>query len=137
METKLANVPHISGLPSIYNAEDTGDVGFILGSGRSPGGRNGKPFQYSCLENPRKGNWRATVHRVAESQTQLITRTHHTHTCIHTCRDICTQTHVYVQTHVNIHIEHKTCMSTHTCMCAPAHTYRHAYTCRHTGDKCT
>ena len=27
-----------------------GDVGLIPGSGRSPGGRNGNPLQYSCLE---------------------------------------------------------------------------------------
>ena len=31
---------------------DTGDVGSIPGSGRSPGGGNGHPLQYSCLENP-------------------------------------------------------------------------------------
>ena len=30
------------------NAED---VGSIPGSGRSPGGGNGNPLQYSCLEN--------------------------------------------------------------------------------------
>ena len=29
-----------------------GDVGLIPGSGRSPGGGNGYPLQYSCLENP-------------------------------------------------------------------------------------
>ena len=28
-----------------------GDVGWIPGSGRSPGGRNGNPLQYSCREN--------------------------------------------------------------------------------------
>ena len=32
------------------NARDTGDMGLILGSGRSPGGGNGHPLQYSCLE---------------------------------------------------------------------------------------
>ena len=31
---------------------NTGDVGLIPGSGRSPGGGNGNPLQYSCLENP-------------------------------------------------------------------------------------
>ena len=30
----------------------TGDLGSILGLGRSPGGGHGKPYQYSCLENP-------------------------------------------------------------------------------------
>ena len=35
-----------------YNA---GDLGSIPGSGRSPEEGNGKPFQYSCLENPMDG----------------------------------------------------------------------------------
>ena len=34
------------------NAGDTGDMGSIPGSGRSPGGGHGSPLQYSCLENP-------------------------------------------------------------------------------------
>ena len=35
-------------------------------------GGHGKPLQYSCLENPLdREAWRATVHRVAESQTQI------------------------------------------------------------------
>ena len=37
---------------------------------RSAGGGNGKPLEYSCLENPMdRGAWRATVHRVAKSGT--------------------------------------------------------------------
>ena len=44
----------------------------ILGSGRSPGGGHGNPLPYSCLENPMdRGAWRATVHRVTKSRTQL------------------------------------------------------------------
>ena len=44
------------------------NAGSILGLGRSPGGENGNPFQYSCLGNPMdKGTWRTTVHGVAES----------------------------------------------------------------------
>ena len=35
----------------LANAGDTGDWGSIPGSGRSPGGGHGNPFQYSCLEN--------------------------------------------------------------------------------------
>ena len=51
-------------------AGDERDMGLIPGSGRSPGGRNGKPFQYSCLENPMdSGVWWATVHGVVKSQT--------------------------------------------------------------------
>ena len=34
------------------NTGDTRDVGLNPGSGRSPGGGNGKPLQYSYLENP-------------------------------------------------------------------------------------
>ena len=33
------------------SACNSGDPGSILGSGRSPGGGNGYPLQYSCLEN--------------------------------------------------------------------------------------
>ena len=33
---------------------------------------NGKPLQYSCLENPvDRGAWWAAVHQVAQSQTRL------------------------------------------------------------------
>ena len=59
------------------NAEDTGDSGLIPGSGRSPGGGNVNPLQYSCLGKPMdRGAWRATVHGVAKSQTQTSTRLH-------------------------------------------------------------
>ena len=52
------------------NAGDIRDVGSILGPGISPGGEHGAPLQYSCLENAMdRGAWRATVHRVAESNT--------------------------------------------------------------------
>ena len=45
------------------DAGDSGDMGSIPWSGRSPGGGNGKPFQYSHLGNPMdKGYWWATVH---------------------------------------------------------------------------
>ena len=55
------------------NAEDTGDVGLIPGSGRSLGEGNGNPLWYSCLENPvDRGAWWATVQRVAESHTQQL-----------------------------------------------------------------
>ena len=54
------------------NAGDAGDVGLIPGSGRSPGGRNGNPLQYSCQDNPMdRGTWWATVHGGMKSQTQL------------------------------------------------------------------
>ena len=37
------------------SACNAGDPGLIPGSGRSPGEGNGKPLQYSCLENPMDG----------------------------------------------------------------------------------
>ena len=52
-----------------------GDIrnrGLIRGSERSPGGGDGNPLQYSCLENPvDRGIWQAVVHRVTNSQTRL------------------------------------------------------------------
>ena len=59
------------------DAGDTGDVSSIPGSGRSSGLGNGNPLQYSCLENSMdRGAWKATVHGVTKSQTQLSTHTH-------------------------------------------------------------
>jgi len=38
--------------------------------GRSPGGGNGNPHQYSCLENLMdRGAWWVIVHGIAKSQT--------------------------------------------------------------------
>ena len=54
------------------SACNSGDLGSIPGSGRSPGKGNDNPLQYSCLENPVEGGaWWATVHRVTKSQTWL------------------------------------------------------------------
>ena len=54
------------------NAGDAGDMGLIPELGRSPGGGNGNPLQYSCLENPMdRGTWWVTVHGLAKSQTRL------------------------------------------------------------------
>ena len=58
----------------LANAGVVKDTGSIPGLGRSPGGEHGNPPQYSCLENPMdRGAWRATVHKVAKSGTQLST----------------------------------------------------------------
>ena len=54
------------------SAGDIRDLGSIPGLGRSPRGENGNLLQFSCLENYMdKGAWRATVHGVAKSRTQL------------------------------------------------------------------
>ena len=40
------------------NVGDINNIGSLPGSGRSPGGGNGKPLQYSCLGNPiDRGAW--------------------------------------------------------------------------------
>ena len=60
----------IKNLPA--NVADIRDMGLIPGLGKSPGEGNGNPLQYSCLENPMdRGAWRATVHSIIWSQTQL------------------------------------------------------------------
>jgi len=59
------------------------DAGSIPGWGRSPGGGHGNSLQCSHLENPMdREAWRATVSRVANSQTQLSMHPH-THACTH------------------------------------------------------
>ena len=69
-----AGLPHCfpGGSEIKASACNVGDLGSIPGLGRSPGGGNGNPLQYSCLENPMDGGtWWATVHGVAKSRIQL------------------------------------------------------------------
>ena len=55
----------VKNLPA--NTGDAGDTGLIPGSGRSSGGGNGNPLQYSCLENSmNRGAWWAKVHDVVK-----------------------------------------------------------------------
>ena len=69
----------VENLPA--SAGDIRDMGLIPGSGRFRGGGHGNPLQYSCLETPTdRETWRATVHRVPKSQTQL--KQLNMHTCI-------------------------------------------------------
>ena len=57
---------------NLANAGAAGDSGLIPGLGRSPGGGNGSPFQYSFLENPKDREvWWAIVHGVVQSWTPL------------------------------------------------------------------
>ena len=56
------------------SACNAGDLASVPGSGRSPGRENGKPFQYSCLENPvDRGTWQAILHSVEELDTTEAT----------------------------------------------------------------
>ena len=58
------------GLSSKESTCNSGDVGSIPRSGRSPGGGHGNLLQHSCLENPmNRGAWWATTHGVTKSWT--------------------------------------------------------------------
>ena len=51
---------------TVESACNVGDASSVPGLGRSPGGRNENPLQYSCLGNPMDGgSWETTVHEVA------------------------------------------------------------------------
>ena len=63
------------------NAADAEDAGLTPGLGSSPGERNGKPLQYSCLENPiDRGAWQAAVQGVEALD---MTERRHEHTRTH------------------------------------------------------
>ena len=53
--TLWATVDFPGGSDGKAPAYNTGDLGPIPESGRSPGEGNGNPLQYSCLENPMDG----------------------------------------------------------------------------------
>ena len=53
------------------SACNAGDLGWISGSGRSPGGEHGNTLQDSCLENSMDGGaWQAIVCGVAQSHSK-------------------------------------------------------------------
>ena len=61
------------------------DLCLISGRGRSPGGGNGNPLPYSCLENPKDGGvWQETVQRVTQNWTWLSTHCKRPKPKIHT-----------------------------------------------------
>ena len=67
--------PVVQQVKNACNAGDTGNVGSVPGSGRSPGEGSGNPLQYSCWENPmNRRTQQTTAHGVAELDTvELIT----------------------------------------------------------------
>ena len=63
----LSNLGVPGGSVSKESSCNAGDPGSIPGLKRSPGGGNGNPLQYSCLESPMdRGAWWATVYGVAK-----------------------------------------------------------------------
>ena len=81
---------HSHGFPrsSVSNesACSAGDPDSIPGSGRSLGEGNGKPLQYSCLENPmHRGAWQATVCQIARVGHDLASKPPQTYINIQMC----------------------------------------------------
>ena len=79
MAFNCIRVPHLWVFPGGTNGKESTcqckrhrDIGSIPGSEWSLGGRHSNPLQYSCLENPMdRGAWQTTVHRIANTCTQL------------------------------------------------------------------
>ena len=66
----------------LANAGDTGNTGSISGLGRSPGGGNGNPLQYSYLDNPADGGaWWAQSMGLQRVRHDWVSK--HTYTCFH------------------------------------------------------
>ena len=102
------------------NAGDTRDSGSIPGSERSPGVGNGKPLQYSCLENPMdRGAWQLQSVSRQESDITECARMHartYTHTHTHTQH----RENACVHTHTHTYTQHRENASVTVCCCANA-----------------
>ena len=88
--TETGHLPLFRGFTGCSDAKEStcnvGAPGSIPGSGRSLGGGNGNPLQYSCLENSMdRGAWQATVQGV----TKELDMTKHAHTHTHTHTEVC------------------------------------------------
>ena len=98
MTQRLSNKNNMLHLGGIRGEESTWqcrrkDTSSISGSGKSPGGGNGNPLQYSCPENSLdRGTWRATVYGVTKRRTRLKWLGTHAHftlgmVCLYHCFD--------------------------------------------------
>ena len=71
--------PQTGGSHTKETSRNVGNLGLVLGLGRSPGGGHGNPLQDSCLENPMdRGAWQATVHGLTKNGTRLSIAQHST-----------------------------------------------------------
>ena len=69
---------------------NAGNRSLIPGSGRSPGGGNGNPLQYSCLGNTMdRGDWWTTVHGVPKSHKWLSNKLTTWRVLLHDPADSC------------------------------------------------
>ena len=88
------------------NAVNTGDEGSIAESGRSPGGGNDNPLQYSCPENPMdRGAWGLRAYRVAKESN--MTEQLSTHALIVKIRSINNSFLVPENTHPYSHMQQR------------------------------
>ena len=95
------------------------DVGLITGLGKSFGGRNGNPLQYSCLENPTdRGAWWAIVHEVTESDTTE-------HSCISVCVCVCVYIYICMYVYVYMYIYVYVYIYTYVYICIYVYTHTH------------
>ena len=68
----IVDIDFPGGSDAKESAYTAGDLGLTPGSGRSHGEGNGNSLHYFFLENSMdRGAWRATVHGVEKTQTQL------------------------------------------------------------------
>ena len=85
----------VKNLPAIQETDSS------LRSGSSPGGGNGNPLQYACLENPMERRvWQATVHGVAKNHTWL-----NMHALVHACTYMYTHMCATIHTHLYINLD--------------------------------
>ena len=73
LEAVLEGIEGFPGGSVVKNlSTNAGDMGLIPGLGRYPGGGNGNPLQYSCLENLMdREAWQAAVDGADKSRTRL------------------------------------------------------------------
>ena len=69
---KIIIYTYIGGSDGKGTVCNAGDLGSILGSGRSPVERNGNPLQYSCPEKSmNRGAWSPWGHKQSDMTEQL------------------------------------------------------------------